>query len=128
MNFTKKILFYVAAATTGIAGITHLLLGIDSNNLNSQILFVVGGATQIFWVLPMIRKWGTPWYMIGIGGTAVFIAIWVITRMPDNPITGRGGSINDKGILVETFQIAFIAITIAILALEKRKISTNDFS
>lgn len=128
MNFTKDILFYVAAATTGIAGITHLLLGIDSNNLNSQILFVVGGATQIFWVLPMIRKWGTPWYMIGIGGTAVFIAIWVITRMPDNPITGRGGRINDNGILVETFQIAFIAITIAILALEKRKISTNHFS
>lgn len=125
MTSTKDILFYVAAATTAIAGIIHVILGSDSNSVNTQILFVVGGAAQIFWVIPMIRKWGTVWYFVGIGGTIVFIAIWVITRIPDNPITGRGGRISDNGILVEVFQIAFVAITIAILALEKRKISTT---
>ena len=117
----QDILFYVAAATTAIAGIIHLVLGIPSNNLNSQILFVVGGATQIFWVVPMVRKWGNVWYSIGLGGTIVFIAIWIITRIPDNFITGRGGKISDSGILTEVFQIAFAGIVIAILVLMNRK-------
>jgi len=117
----KNILFYAAAATTGIAGIIHLVMGIPSNNLNSQILFVVGGSAQIFWVVPMIRKWGPVWYSVGLGGTIIFILIWVITRIPDNFITGRGGRISDNGILTEVFQVAFVAIVIAILVLINRK-------
>ena len=123
MIATRDILFYAAVATTTIAGIIHVILGADTSRLNTQILFLVGGVAQIFWVIPMIRKWGIVWYSVGIGGTIVFIAIWVITRIPDNPITGRGGRISDNGILVEVFQIAFVAITIAVLLLEKRKIS-----
>jgi len=126
MNAKKDILFYAAGATTAIAGIIHLILGIDTENLNTQILFVVGGLAQMFWVLPMIRKWGKVWYLVGISGTVVLIAIWVITRIPDNPITGRGGRINENGILVEVFQIAFVAITIVILAVEKRRLATKN--
>lgn len=122
----RNILFYVAAATTGIAGTIHIILGADTNNLNTQILFIVGGSAQIFWILPMIRKWGKTWYLVGIGGTAVFFAIWLITRMPDNPITGRAGRVSDNGMLVEAFQITFIAITIAILSLEKRKLVAKN--
>jgi hypothetical protein len=121
MARTQDIKFYAAAGASAIAGIIHVILGIGNNNTNTQILFVVGGAAQIFWVLPMIKKWGRVWYLVGIGGTIVFFAIWAITRIPDNPITGRGGSINQNGILVEAFQLAFIAITIAILVIEKRK-------
>ena len=119
------ILFYAAAATTAIAGIIHIVLGIPSNNPNSQILFVVGGIVQIFWGVPMVRKWGTPWYFAGLGGTVVFIMIWVITRIPENFITGRGGRISDNGILTEVFQIAFVASVIAILVLEKRMLVKN---
>ena len=126
MNAKKDILFYAAGSTIAIAGIIHFILGIDTENLNTQILFVVGGLAQMFWVLPMIRKWGKVWYLVGIGGTVVFIAIWVITRIPDNPITGRGGRINENGILVEVFQIAFVAITIVILAVEKRRLATKN--
>jgi len=126
MNAKKDILFYVAGAATAIAGIIHLILGIDTENLNTQILFVVGGLAQMFWVLPMIRKWGKVWYLVGISGTVVLIAIWVITRIPDNPITGRGGRINENGILVEVFQIAFVVITIVILAVEKRRLATKN--
>jgi hypothetical protein len=122
MTGKQDILFYGAAVTTAVAGIIHIVLGIPSDNLNSQILFVVGGAVQIFWVVPMIRKWGTVWYGVGLGGTIVFIAIWVFTRIPDNFITGRGGRISDNGILTEVFQIAFVAIVIAILVLEKNLI------
>ncbi|MDH3278235.1 MAG: hypothetical protein OEM21_09080 [Nitrosopumilus sp.] len=116
-----NILFYTAGATTGIAGIIHLIMGIPSNNQNSQILFVVGGIMQIFWVIPLIRKWGTLWYSIGLGGTIIFILIWVITRIPENFITGRGGRISDNGIITEVFQIAFVGIVIAIIVLGARK-------
>lgn len=126
MISTRDILFYCAAATTAIAGIIHVILGSGSNNPNSQILFLVGGAAQIFWVIPMVRKWGPVWYSVGLGGTIIFIMIWVITRIPDNFITGRGGRVSDNGILTEVFQIAFVAITIAILALEKRKLKTTN--
>ncbi|MGY5148737.1 MAG: hypothetical protein ACW9W3_01605 [Candidatus Nitrosopumilus sp. bin_68KS] len=121
-----NLLFYAAAATTAIAGIIHIILGIPSNNQNMQILFVVGGLTQIFWVIPMVRKWGNIWYGVGLGGTIVFIAIWVITRIPDNFITGRGGRISDNGILTEVFQIAFVVIVIAILALAKKSFSKKE--
>ncbi|HUU47211.1 MAG TPA: hypothetical protein VMW55_00345 [Nitrosopumilaceae archaeon] len=120
---SRNILFYAAAATTAIAGIIHLVLGIPSENQNTQILFVAGGAAQVYWTIPMIRKWGTVWYSVGLGGTMVFILIWVITRIPENFITGRGGRISDDGIFVEVFQIAFVAIVIAIIAIEKRKVS-----
>ena len=115
------ILFYAAAATTAIAGIIHVVLGYDSGNINMQILFLVGGAAQIFWILPMVRRWGRVWYGVGLGGTVVFIAIWVITRIPDNFITGRGGRISDNGILTEAFQFAFVGIVIAILVLLNKK-------
>ena len=116
-------MFYASAATTALAGIIHVVLGIPSNNLNSQILFIGGGIAQIFWVVPMVRRWGVTWYGVGLGGTIVFIAIWAITRMPDNFITGRGGRISDNGILVEALQISFVAIIMGIIALEQRKTS-----
>lgn len=114
------VLFYAASATTAIAGIIHIILGIPSNNQNMQILFVVGGIVQIFWVVPMIRRWGNIWYGVGLGGTVVFIAIWVVTRIPENFITGRGGRISENGILTEVFQIAFVALVIAILVIERK--------
>lgn len=74
----------------------------------------------MFWALPMIKRWGRPWYAVGIGGTAVLMAIWVITRFPGNPITGRGGGVNEMAAAVEIAEGAFIGLSIAILALESR--------
>lgn len=61
-----------------------------------------------------------PWYAAGIGGTVVLMLIWVITRMPGNPITGRGGGVNEMAMAVEALQGAFIGLSIAIIALETR--------
>ena len=117
-----KWLYYSAAGTTAIAGILHLILAPNMLNFNpnSAILFFVGGAAQLFWVVPMIRRWGRVWYGIGIGGTLVLIAIWIITRIDGNPITGRAGMINEMGIAVEIMQWAFVSLTSAILAIELR--------
>jgi len=89
-------LYYAAAATTAIAGILHLVLApnILGFNLNTGIFFIVAGIAQLFWVVPMIKKWGRPWYFAGIGGTIILIILFAITRMPDNPITGRAGPIS----------------------------------
>lgn len=118
MKITSSILLhYVAAACTFIAGILHLTLvpnAID-RNVNNAIFFLVGGLAQIFWVLPVIRQWGRGWYYVGIAGTLVLIIMWIITRIPGNPITGRGGPIGEMAIVIEVFQVAFIALSIVIL-------------
>ncbi len=79
---------------------------------------------QIFWVVPTIRNWGRVWDYTGIAGTLAFIAIWAITRLPDNPITGRAGRIGDSAIVIEFFQIAFVVL-MAILV-SKRKSSKSE--
>src|ERR671919_185908 len=118
-----KALYYAAAATTAIAGILHLIQASNSLgfNLNTGIFFIVAGIAQLFWVVPMIRRWGMPWYYVGIGGTIVLIILYVITRMPDNPITGRGGPISPMAIAIEVFQAAFIGLTVAIIVYESKR-------
>lgn len=117
-----NILYYAAAATTAIAGILHLILvpNIIGRNPNSGTFFIVSGIAQIFWVIPMLKRWGRTWYFIGIGGTIILIIMWAITRIPGNSITGRGGPISEMGIAVEIFQIAYIIITAIIILKERR--------
>ena len=128
MNINSNdLLYYGAAICTGRAGILHLTLvpNAIASNINNATLFLVGGIAQIFWVLPMIKRWGRIWYAVGIAGTAILIGLWVITRIPDNPITGRGGPINERAIAVEVFQIAYVVITAIIMAKERIRKSTS---
>jgi hypothetical protein len=124
MARSDSALYIAAAAATAIAGLLHLMMGPNSLNfnVNQGILFIVGGIAQVFWIIPMVRRWGIPWYAIGIAGTIVFMALWIITRMPGNPITGRGGPAgNPIAITIEVFQAAFIGLAAAIIIYEHRK-------
>ena len=118
-----NILYYAAAATTAIAGILHRIqaTNVMGFSLNFFIFFIIAGIAQLFWVVPMVRKWGKPWYYIGIGGTIVLIVLYAITRMTGNPITGRGAPINSMGIAIEVFQVAFIGLAIAIIIYEMKR-------
>ncbi len=145
----KKILIFsfVTAATTVIAGILHLQMapGSLSHNLGEGILFLVGGMLQIFWAVPVIKRWGKIWQIIGIIGTVIFIVLWLSDRLHLLPeggpssghlpprefqrgnMTGgefprgstqRGLGLEIGGILVppiEMFQVAFVGLY-AILA------------
>lgn len=115
-NFT--LLRYAAAGSTLVAGILHLSLVANSieRNLNTGILFLIGGLAQVFWVVPTMRGWNKVWYCVGIGGTMAFILIWAITRFSGNPINGRGGSIGETALAIEVFQVSFIALSIIILS------------
>ena len=72
-----------------------------------------------------LKKWGKEWYYIGIAETLIFIILWLITRMPGNPITERGGSISGTGITVEIFQLAFIILSVIILVKDRFKSLTK---
>ena len=118
MNKTNKlILIYGAAACTFIAGILHLTLvpNVIDRNITTGLLFLIGGLAQIFWILPIIKMWHKSWYYIGMTGTIVFILIWIITRIPNNPINGRGGSINEIGMATEIFQFGFVILSAIII-------------
>lgn len=119
----NRMLYYAAAATTTIAGILHLVLaynGIGRGLSLFTIFFIISGIAQIFWAVPMIKRWGRIWYYIGIIGTIILIIMWATTRLPGNPLTGREGSINEIGIAIEVFQSAYIVLTAIIIAKEKR--------
>jgi hypothetical protein len=91
------------------------------NFLNFFIFFIVAGIAQLFWVVPMIRRWGMPWYYVGIGGTIVLIILFAITRMPDNPITGMGGPVMPMALAIEVLQAAFIGLSIVIIVYEMKR-------
>jgi hypothetical protein len=118
-----SILYYAAAATTAIAGILHLIQASNvlEFSLNFFIFFFVAGIAQLFWVVPTIRRWGMPWYLVGIGGTIVLIILFAITRMPGNPITGRGGPVSPMAFAIEVMQAAFIGLSIAITVYEMKR-------
>ncbi len=120
--------YYAAAITTGIAGILHLRLffnGLDRGINDIGIFFLVSGVLQLFWVIPMIGRWGRPWYYFGLGGTIVLIILWVVTRVP-NPITnGRAFPINSMSVVTELFEIAFIVITAIIISKARIKGATE---
>jgi hypothetical protein len=109
-----------ACICTAIAGIMHLTM-VRSLNNNASFLFLVGGIAQIFWVFPTIRNWGRVWNYIGIAGTVVLIILFFITRMPGNPITGRGFPIGGTAMYLEVLQIAFV-ILLGVLAIKRLKI------
>jgi hypothetical protein len=81
----KKILIlsFVAAATTVIAGILHLELapGSLSQDLGRGILFLGSGILQVFWAVPVIKRWGKVWQVIGIVGTTVLVVLWFATHL-----------------------------------------------
>jgi hypothetical protein len=117
------VLYYAAAATTAIAGILHLIQASNvlEFSLNFFVFFIVAGIAQLFWVVPIIRRWGMPWYYVGIGGTIVLIILYAITRMPGNPITGRGGPVSPMAVAIEVLQAAFIGLSIAIIVYEMKR-------
>jgi len=88
-------------------------------NTPIAIFFLGSGIAQLFWVLPMLRRWGRIWYYVGIAGNIAFVILYVVTRFPDNPVNGRGGDVNAIDMICEVAQLAYISVTSIILVKEK---------
>src|SRR5918911_142030 len=116
-------LFIAAAIATAIAGIVHLYMPLSHprmlGNIPTATFFLGSGIAQLFWVIPMIKRWGRIWYYIGIAGNIGFIILYVVTRFPGNPVNGRGGDVDIVDMTCELAQVAYIAITAVILVKEK---------
>jgi hypothetical protein len=96
-------------------------------NLPVATFFLGSGIAQIFWILPMINRWGRIWYYIGIAGNIAFIILYVITRFPGNPVNGRGGGVDATDMICELAQVAYITITAVILVKERMiKVSRRE--
>ena len=113
MIFLKnQILFYgAAAASTFIAGVLHLaIIPMFFNKIpaNVAIFFIISGLAQLFWVIPVIKRWSNIWYYVGIGGTAILIILWIVVV----PHTG----ISELEVGIELFQIVFIILCTIIIA------------
>jgi hypothetical protein len=106
----NQILFYGAAASTFIAGVLHLaIVPMFFNKMpaNVAIFFIISGLAQLFWVVPVIKRWSNIWYYVGIGGTAILIILWIIV-VPHN-------GISELEVAIEFFQIVFVILCIIIV-------------
>lgn len=118
-NAKRSILYFGAAVCTGIAGILHLIL--VSSSINSHLeyatFFLISGVAQIFWVVPMVKKWGRTWYVIGIAGTLVMVGLtgYVIVNIVENPQSAPPG-ISEMAVTIEVFQVSYVILTGIIIA------------
>jgi len=118
-NKTKNTILYLGAAVcTGIAGILHLMFVPSSIMAGIQytMLFLISGLAQLFWVLPMVKRWGRIWNIIGLAGTAVLVGLtgYVVIESVRNPQLTPPGVL-EMAVAIEILQIAFVIITAVII-------------
>ena len=123
MAITNRTLLYLgAAACTGIAGILHLMLVPSSiiAGIQYTIFFLISGLAQLFWVLPMVKRWGRIWNIIGLAGTAVLVGLtgYVVIESVRNPQSTPPG-ITELAVAIEIFQISYVIITAIIIFVRK---------
>jgi len=134
-------IYYLAGTMIAMAGILHLVVashvlggvdGIIRSLVGPGLLtagfsiaklgffFLVAGITQLFWSIPMTKRWGRKWYYIGMCGTIALIALYTATKGP-NPLTTSGINIPIYDIPTEIFQIAYVAIATVIIRVERKQ-------
>jgi hypothetical protein len=118
INVSSTFLYLGAAACTAIAGILHLMLvpGSIIAGIEYAAFFVISGLAQLFWVLPMVKRWGRRWNIIGIAGTAVLVGLtgYVVIESVRNPQSTPPGVL-ELAVAIEVFQISYVIIMTIIL-------------
>jgi hypothetical protein len=122
-----KKLCYSAAVTTFITGILHLTFVPNFIGFGgyTTLFFLITGIAQLFWVVPILKKWSNIWYYAGMGGTFILLALWLITRVPNNRILNRALPVNDIGIVIEVLQTAFLILCGLIIVTRNRELNTQ---
>jgi hypothetical protein len=120
---TNKALFYAAAASTFIAGVLHLAIVpmfFRQMSIDIIVFFIVSGLTQIFWIIPVIKRWIKPWYYVGISGTVILIIMYLIA------VPGSGYPVSQLDIAIELFQVAFIILCSIIIAKNREEMKLDQ--
>ena len=118
-NKATSALMIAAMVSTLVGGILHIMMAPRSleREFLEGVFFLISGILQVFWMLPIIKKWNRVWHYVGIGGTAILFALWLGERIP-RLIDGGGIRLSANTLAIEGFQIAFIVLCIMLL---KRK-------
>jgi hypothetical protein len=114
----NKVLRYTTGLCTFLAGVLHIALiplFFTLLTIDVIVFFIVSGLAQIFWVIPVIKKWSKFWYYVGIGGTIILIIMYVIA------VPGSGYPVNELGASIVLFQIAFIILYSIIMIKNNRQ-------
>src|ERR687897_1500856 len=82
-------------------------------SIDTTIFFIVSGLAQIFWVIPVIKRWSKPWYYVGIGGTVILIIMYLIA------VPGSGYPVNQLDIATDVFPIALITLATIIIVKDR---------
>jgi hypothetical protein len=121
-NTNRRVLYLGAAACTGIAGILHLMFVPTSIAAGVQytVFFLISGLAQLFWVLPMVKRWGRIWNIIGLAGTVVLVGLtgYAVIESIKNPQSTPPG-VTEMAIAIEIFQISYVIITAIIIGTRK---------
>jgi hypothetical protein len=129
---TSRVLFYIAAATTMIAGVLHLvMIGPSLKPVNFPMellpytdgLFLISGITQIFWALPMTLRWNIRWFYAGLIGTIALTSLIALTRIPNEITVVALQDKNPMALLTEVMQTTYIVTTLTIILNKKRMMS-----
>ena len=108
----NQILIYGSAVSTFIAGLLHLALVpmyFDKMPTNVTIFFIIAGLAQLFWIIPVVKRWSNIWYYVGICGTVILIILWIIA------VPARGLTVSELEVVIEFFQIVFIILCLIIV-------------
>ena len=77
----NKVLRYTTSLCTFLADVLHIALiplFFTLLTLDVIVFFIVSGLAQMFWLVPVIKKWNKFWYYVGIGGTIILIIMYII--------------------------------------------------
>lgn len=124
MFSNMRIILYIAAISTIGGGILHLLMlgpALKPANFPMELLpftdalFAISGILQIFWCIPIIKKWGIKWYSIGLVGTIGLTMLLLLTRIPNGVTNSPLHDTNPMALLTEISQFLFIGASIIII-------------
>jgi FtsH-binding integral membrane protein len=118
VNTNRRPLYLGAAACTGTAGILHLMFVPSSIMAGIQytLVFLISGLAQLFWVLPMVKRWGRIWNIVGLAGTTVLVGMtgYVIVESVKNPQLTPPGVL-ESAIAIEICQVVFVILSATII-------------
>ena len=77
--------------------------------MDVTIFFLVSGLSQVFWVIPVVKRWNNLWLYVGITGTVILIIIWLVA------VPGSGHQVDTNQFVIEVLQIIFIICCILII-------------
>ena len=77
--------------------------------MDVKIFFLVSGLSQVFWVIPVVKRWNNLWLYVGITGTVILIIMWLVA------VPGSGHQVDTNQFAIEVLQIIFTICCILII-------------